>query len=76
MLTASSQCACVFLFWLLDTLNLRFDKGFEMTSLSLYMRGNIKMRRDVFLAKQNGDLKASVMSVRNKWGKIGSTKAY
>lgn len=34
------------------------------------------MRRNVFLTKQNGDLKASIMSVRDKWGKIGSTEAY
>lgn len=40
------------------------------------MRGNIKMRRKVLLTKQNGDLKASIMPVRDKWGKMGSAELY
>lgn len=61
---------------IIDSLNLRFDKGFEVTLLRSCMRGNIKMRWNVFLIKQNGHLKASVMPVRDKWDKTVSTEAY
>jgi len=57
------------------SLNHRFNKEFEVTLLGSCMRGSSKMRRAFFLTKQNGDLKASVTFVRDKWGKTGSTEA-
>lgn len=70
------MCLCGFSLVITNSLNLTFDKDFEVALLCSCMRGNIKMRRKVLLTKQNGDLKASIMPVRDKWGKMGSAEPY
>lgn len=57
-----------------DSLNLRFGRGFEVTLLCSCLRGSYKIRRNAVLVKLDGHLKASLMPVGEKWGKIGSTE--